>query len=100
MPLKMFSAIFGPMPETVWTSSRNKSRSAAVMKPYNVCASSRMTSCVSSFTVPARLRQLVERRQRNERLIADAVDIHDDLRGQRLDEFAVEKSDHALNATL
>src|ERR1035437_5326411 len=32
MPLKMFSAIFGPMPETVLTSSRNKSRSAAVMR--------------------------------------------------------------------
>ena len=42
----------------------------------------------------ARRRQLVERRQRNERLVADAVDVHDDLRGQRLDEFALEKSDH------
>ena len=33
MPLKMFKAIFGPMPLTVLMSSRNNSRSAAVMKP-------------------------------------------------------------------
>ena len=50
MPLRMFSAVLGPMPETVWTSSRNMFRSASVMKPYSRWASSRMTSWVSSFT--------------------------------------------------
>jgi hypothetical protein len=53
-----------------------------------------MMSCVSNFTSPAGRRQLVERRQRNQRLVADAVHLDDDLRGQRLDQFAFEKSDH------
>ena len=46
------------------------------------------------FHRAARLRQLVKRRQRNERFVTNTVDIHDDLRGQRLDEFALEKSNH------
>ena len=39
--------------------------------------------------------QLVERRQRNERLIPHAVDLHRHLRGQRLDQFALQKSNHS-----
>ena len=44
----------------------------------------------------AGLRQFVERRQRNQHLVADTVHVHDDLRGQCFDEFAVEKSDHQI----
>ncbi len=44
----------------------------------------------------AGLRQFVERRQRNQNFVADAVHIHDDLRGQGFDEFALEKSYHFI----
>ncbi len=38
--------------------------------------------------------ELVERGERNERFVADALDIHRYLRGERVNEFAVKKSDH------
>jgi hypothetical protein len=40
--------------------------------------------------------ELVERRQGDQRFVADAADLDDDLRGQRLNQFAVEKGDHGL----
>jgi hypothetical protein len=39
--------------------------------------------------------QLVERGQRNQHLVADAVDLHDHQGRQGLDQLAVEKRNHA-----
>ena len=46
--------------------------------------------------VAAGRRQFVKRRQRNQHFVADAIHVHHDLRGQRFDEFALEKSNHVL----
>ena len=50
MQLRMFSAVFAPMPFTVM-SSRNTSRSCRVAKPNRVRASSRTCSQVRSVTL-------------------------------------------------
>ena len=45
--------------------------------------------------VAAAVGQFVEGRKWNEHVVANAAHIDSDLRGQRLDEFAAEKSNHA-----
>src|SRR5438093_2297847 len=42
----------------------------------------------------ARLGELFIRGQRNERFVADAIDVDDDLSGEGFDEFALEEGDH------
>ncbi len=48
------------------------------------------------FHVVARQRQFVKRRQRNQRLVTDAIDVDDHLRGQRFHQFAAEKGYHQI----
>jgi len=82
------------MPLTLLMSNRNKSRFRRARETVKYMGIFTMTSCVSSFTAPPGA-AICRTTTRDEHLVTDVVHVHDDLCGQRFDEFAVKKSDHA-----